>query len=466
MKNSKQNGLVLNEKSVQKVSRQSSDKTEQRFGKSDQRYWYDVVFLPTKKRDGKAVASKFWAVKICHLGRRETFNLHTANRSDAAATAKEIYATLVGAGWDAALAVFKPQVKRKDLRTVGAFLKELRVQWAGKPKTLEDYAQKFRTMLAGIFGIKGDASRFDHINGGREKWIGRIDAIRLERVTPDRVTRWKIAFVKDAGNNPILQRRARISCNSIMRQGKSLFAPDLLKLLGTNKPAAMPFEGVKFYPRESMRYRSTVDIEALIKDAISDLPEQQLKIFLLATMVGLRRGEIDRLPWSAFRWADGVIRIEATEHFTPKTDDSSGDVPIDPELRAMFQGWHAKATSSFVIESDVEPRVGERYSHYRAQRHFDALTAWLRKKGVTAMKPIHEMRKEFGSQLCAKFGIYAASRMLRHADIAITSEHYVDTKKRVTFGMGKLLPMPENERPMNDGAGEKAPAAEETSNQG
>ena len=450
MKNSKQFQTVLNGQSVQEVSKQTSQLGH--FPKTDMRHWQGKVFQPSYTRDGETRLVKEWAVKIQHRGRRETFNLHTGNKVAAAAKAKEIYAMLVGAGWDAALAKFKPEMVRRDLRTVGAFLDELRGHWAGKPKTLEDYSQKFRTMLAGIYGIKGDDSRFDHINGGREKWVARLDAIRLDRVTPARVKRWKIAFVKKAGGNPILQRRARISCNSIMRQAKSLFAPETLKTLGASKPATTPFDGVKFYPRESMRYRSTVDIEALITDAIRTLPEQQLKVFLLATMAGLRRNEIDKLQWSAFRWADGLIRIETTEHFTPKTDDSGGDVPIDPELGALFQGWHAKATGSFVIESDMEPRIGERYSHYRAQRHFDALTVWLRAKGVTAMKPLHELRKEFGSQLCAKYGIYAASRMLRHADIGITAQHYLDSKKRVTIGMGSLLGVPENVTPMDAGA--------------
>ena len=67
-----------------------------------------------------------------------------------------------------------------------------------------------------------------------------------------------------------------------------------------------------------------------------ELPQEQLKIFLLATMAGLRRNEIDKLPWSAFRWNEGVVRIETTEHFTPKTSDSGGDVPIDKELAGVI----------------------------------------------------------------------------------------------------------------------------------
>jgi hypothetical protein len=67
---------------------------------------------------------------------------------------------------------------------------------------------------------------------------------------------------------------------------------------------------------------------------------------------------------------------------------------------------------------------------------------------VTAVKPLHELRKEFGSQVCAKYGIYAASRMLRHADIRVTAQHYLDTKERTPIGLGNLLAMPDNVTPM------------------
>jgi hypothetical protein len=63
----------------------------------------------------------------------------------------------------------------------------------------------------------------------------------------------------------------------------------------------------------------------------------------------------------------------------------------------------------------------------------------MREKGVSGGRPLHTLRKEFGSHVCEQFGIYAASRALRHADIGITSQHYLDKKTRVTAGLGKLL---------------------------
>jgi integrase len=456
MNTSKQMQSGVNTKSGQEVAKQN-------FGKTDVRHWQKAIFKPRYTRDGQTLEIEDWSVRIqCH-GRRETFNLKTPNKTAAAAKAKDIYSMLIGADWDATLQKFKPEMARKSVSTVGDFLKELHTHWSGKPKTFEDYCRSFRTILSQIFQIKGGREKFDYINGGRKAWIAKIDRIRLADVTPDKVNKWRIAFVKRAGGNPVKQRRARITCNSIMRQAKSLFSSDLVRHVSLHKPDTLPFEGVPFYERESQRYRSKIDVEALIQAAMRELPQEQLKIFLLATMAGLRRNEIDKLQWSAFRWDDSAICIEETEHFAPKSADGAGDVEIDKELLTVFRGWYARATGAFVVEADAEPRSATTYAHYRAQLDFDALTAWLRGKGVTALKPLHELRKEFGSQVCAKYGIYAASRMLRHADIRVTAEHYLDAKKRTPIGLGNLLTMPDNVTPISAGRGQKAVVAKRLS---
>jgi hypothetical protein len=72
------------------------------------------------------------------------------------------------------------------------------------------------------------------------------------------------------------------------------------------------------------------------------------------------------------------------------------------------------------------------------------------------------LRKEFGSQVCAKYGIYAASRMLRHADIRVTAEHYLDAKKRTPIGLGNLLALPKNVTPMVADSTERAARVKRT----
>jgi len=92
-----------------------------------------------------------------------------------------------------------------------------------------------------------------------------------------------------------------------------------------------------------------------------------------------------------------------------------------------------------VIESPIRPRLSATYRHYRCNKVFESLFSWLRSKGIRSANPLHTLRKEFGSRINDTYGIYAASRALRHADIAITSQHYLDKKSRTAVGLGHLL---------------------------
>jgi integrase len=265
----------------------------------------------------------------------------------------------------------------------------------------------------------------------------------LRDITPDKIQKWKVNFLKRASSNPIKKRAASISVNSLLRQAKSLFSPAVLRFINLEIPCS-PFEGVAFEPRRSMRYQSSFDVESLIRAAQKELRQERFKIFLLAIMAGLRRNEIDKLEWRAFDWDKGLISIRATSHFAPKSEDSTGDVEVDPEVMKLFRGFSARRTSDFVIESTVSARPQGTYSHYRCQKHFDELGKWLRNHGVDTNRPLHTLRKEYGSQICAEHGIYAASHALRHADIAITSQHYLDKRKSARAGLGRFLSKPSN----------------------
>ena len=104
-----------------------------------------------------------------------------------------------------------------------------------------------------------------------------------------------------------------------------------------------------------------------------------------------------------------------------------------------------------MIESDGQPKNGISYSHYRCQNVFDRLIGWLRENGVKGNKPLHTLRKEFGSQVCAAHGVHAASRQLRHADIAITNMFYTDARKRALTGLGYLLKADDKVVPLDSG---------------
>ena len=124
----------------------------------------------------------------------------------------------------------------------------------------------------------------------------------------------------------------------------------------------------------------------------------------------------------------GQIRVEATEHFQPKSEDSIGTVDLDPELLPLLRGWKALSSGEFVISSNLQPRHDTSRTNYRCGPHFEALYVWLRAKGVMARKPLHELRKELGAILSSKSGIFAAQSVLRHAQ-SPPPPHTMPTKR-------------------------------------
>jgi integrase len=429
---------TVNDRKSESKSESTSARSKANLG-----YWDKAIF---QRRNGGN-----WHVQIQYSGRRERFSLRTPIKNVAATRAREAYQTLVVKGWDEALAPFKPQTDcHGDGSTIGDFLDELKAKADLKPKTLEGYAIALRKIVADAFDVDGGRDKYDYRGGGHQRWLERVHAIKLGALTPDVVQQWKRAFLSRAGDDPIRSRAARISVNSFLRRAKSLFAPDAVKHLSRVRlPSPLPFDKVSFEPRQSMRYRSTINVEKLTREAHEELAPKDpaaFLAFLLALGAGLRRIEIDRLEWSAFRWNENVIRIEPTEHFDVKTEHSIGDVPVDAELMSIMRGYAAKARSNFVIESPNLPRERATFENYRAQNVFERLSAWLRSKGVSAQKPIHELRKESGSMVNRKHGLTAAKDFLRHADIAITAAHYIDRPRQATSGLGALLKAAQDEK--------------------
>jgi len=149
----------------------------------------------------------------------------------------------------------------------------------------------------------------------------------------------------------------------------------------------------------------------------------------------LSRRERGKLEWNSFHWDENCIRLQVTDLFQPKTEESLGDVAVDAELMTLSKELQSESKSGCVVESTVAPRSNVGYSHYRCARVFRNLNAWLRKAGVAAGTPLHTLRKEFGSLMCSRYGIYGASRALRHRDIQVTTMHYVDSKERLVPGL-------------------------------
>jgi hypothetical protein len=155
--------------------------------------------------------------------------------------------------------------------------------------------------------------------------------------------------------NPLREKSARISANSFILRARALFGAEVVGRVAEvlELPEPLPFAGVKAEKVRPTRYRSSFNMAALVEDARRELAPfrpEEFKIFLLAAFVGLRRNELDKLPWTAFQWGEGVI-LQATAHYRPKSHDSEADVHIDSELLEIFRSFHAQPHGEFVIEN-------------------------------------------------------------------------------------------------------------------
>jgi integrase len=414
--------------------------------RSDIRYWQGTVFQRIRKRNGLKERSKHFSIQLRFGGRRQEFNLGTASRAAAAQKARTIYEYLKVNGWEQTLLKFKTQAtppsQGGEIRTVGELIAAIEATTTKANRTLAEYARRFRTIVADILELDGERAKYDYLGKGREQWLKKINALELRTLTPARIQAWRIGYLNKAGKSPAAQRAAKISVNSTLRQARSLFSPKRLAYVQLPLDFCSPFSGIKLEPRQSMRYRASFDVPKLIGAARNDLAQddpQSYKVFLLALFCGLRRGEIDCLGWHAFDWAKAKLHVEVTEHLAVKTQDSIGEVDLDPQLVEVFKTFYAQRSSEFVVESELPLARGSTYFAYRCDNIFKRLNQWLRKHEVRSSRPLHCLRKEFGSQICERHGLYAASRALRHADVAITSQHYLDKRSRVTTGLGTLL---------------------------
>ncbi len=436
---SKQLSTVQRNKSRSEIDQQSIH------SKAHVEFWKRRLVKRHYLRQGHKVEIPDWQVRVSHSGKQRFINLRTTNKAAAANKARDIYFYLIANGWDATNDKFRPQDDFKSKKsdcTVGDFLAEIKAKTGIKDKTLKEYAKNFRQIVAEIHRIVGEKEKHDYIKGGREMWLSKIESVKLSKITPEKVQQWKVAYISKAGKNPMKQESAKATVNKIIRNAKSLFSKKVLRFIELELPKPLPFDDIEFEKEGSHRFHSEIDPELLLVMARSELSEdkpEQYKILLLALLAGLRRNEIDKLEWSSVAFDSKVIRIQTTRYFQPKSEDSVGEVEVDPELIDILREYYPHSKGSFVINSGVEPKIGLYFSQYRCDKDFKALNKWLRSKEITANNPLHSLRKEFGSLINAKAGIFEASRALRHSSTQVTERHYLDSKRRVTAGLGHLL---------------------------
>lgn len=379
-------------------------------------------------------------MRLQHLGVRELLCLETPDKAEAAKKAKLVYCTVHSGpdGWRRVLELFRPEmiVSKEDI-TVGMYLEAVRTTGLLEEGTVQEYARKLRQIVAHVGciveapGIRKSCHRGEF----QGTWRKAVENVPLRLLTEAAVREWRETYLRATRSKSNERERANHTVDSIVRNARSLFTKAIWKKLSHLRlPQNIPFEGIELKTKglSSYRFVATIDPIWLLAEARKELriPAPELyKIFILALCAGLRRGEIDRLRRESLLAEAGQIVVFNHDHFVAKTEYSKDAINIE---RLLIQELLAlqKAGEAFILPPKKIPEKEASYRRYWSANHFRSLCVWLRTKGINSDKPIHTLRKYFGCILAKEFGIYVASKGLRHSSVAVTEAYYLDNTKR------------------------------------
>lgn len=180
------------------------------------------------------------------------------------------------------------------------------------------------------------------------------------------------------------------------------------------------YEEAKFFDKVGVSYR--LPPEKLIVDTF-DLIERTAacgdplvaSALLLALHGGLRSDEIVncRIPWLDTTATPNRIWVAADGVFKPK--GTQGFTEIRPDVLAKVRSLCVG--QNYLLHDETEKRV----------EAVDKAVQALRANGwADYNKPLHELRKLFGSYVATTAGIFKAQKLLRHSNPNVTNQHYAD----------------------------------------
>ena len=385
-------------------------------------YWRTRV---VKRRSASGREVSGYCAQILSHGIRRWYNTGSSNKHEAAQRVRDFWvAQLRDHGWPEKET--EPESVPDQTPTIGSYLKAVDTTGAIAPKTLKDYARKLRTLAAhAVLHLPTTTKGRTHAD-----WYAKVDAVPLRDLTTEATRNWRRNRIGAAGSDATAIRSAHIACNSILRSCAALFRPLIAEAIGVEIPPDCAWAHGKKERLEqtrSPRYVSRIDASTLFSSAKTELKKKDpdaYKVILLALGAGLRRSEIDRLRWQDVDTGGYRIHVKSNEAGVTKSLSSEGVVHVAAEL------IHELGTGTGWI---VSPDKNKPAKPYRADTAMRAATSWLRSQGVQSNCPLHTLRKEFGSVICSRGDIYAASVQLRHSSIQVTRDHYLAPKSWVVM---------------------------------
>ena len=340
---------------------------------------FDLFRPVSVKHDGRRIQSANWCVRFQHQGKRTCRSLGTADYRLATQRAKQLVATVRQNGWERATVLPTSQ---------GSL---------AIPALLEQYHRS-----AVSRGLRPRS--ITHAEADLRRVARETGARRLSDLTPAALQDW----IRDSRLKPITLRSA-------LKNAGSVFARLSLQSMGMSE-VQNPFARL-VWPKvdhESFPAPTRAWITQLMQRGIRELSGEARLAFVLALGAGLRWGEVASLTWEDIQGKR--LRVGASK----AKGRRARVIPIGKRVRQILGPARAQGT---VISTD--PKAVH-----------ETLSTWLKAHGVLDAKPVHYLRKCYGSLAVADHGIFVASKLLGHSSISLTASTYagqVDELPAVKF---------------------------------
>lgn len=206
---------------------------------------------------------------------------------------------------------------------------------------------------------------------------------------------------------------AIVSANSTMRKSRSLFSKG--SLLAYKATMTIPREAVDSYfevpfLKEARPLKQMPSEEAMAKavEALKDKPDHY-RAYLMAAVAGCRAGEIVAARRS---WLEGnILRIGAFPDEFKSKGGAERKVAIPP------------AVAAFLLSGDDMVYLAGSRRHQIVGRELNHILKT--ECGFKDPKPIHSLRRWFGSMIYSSQGAAAAKESLGHSSIQVSEAHYL-----------------------------------------
>lgn len=320
-------------------------------------------------------------------------NTYTSDRREAQKIARELAEATWRHRFDALQSANTTQPERGPRLTIGELI-------ARYERNAVDLTAK--TMQGNIHALlKVVALGADLVGKPRRT----IEALPAYCITAELVRRFQSAYLEDAiGNDGQTLESRRIGANSIRAQAFSVLNPELV---GMAFPDARTVNPLRV---EVPRFNYDRSLHLTISEALTELAEsnpEAAKVIVLALGAGLRRAEIAAARYAWLTPNPPTITVGPTDTWKGPKSRKRREIPVTPQVYLFFG---QDAPECRIVADPVQA--------------IPTATAWLRQVGVKDRKPLHYLRKMFGSLVADEVGIAAASVILGHADLKTTMTHY------------------------------------------